>query len=109
MKAQAAEALKLANHVRIWRHRLIGRLRRHETTVAEILDDPPDEVKTWSIAGLLRAQHRWGPLRARALVRRVGVNETRAVGELTARQRTLLIRELRGSEPATLYGKRTER
>ena len=87
---QVLEALSLANQVRSDRAALKREIYRGETTVAEVLADPPAFLARMPIGELIRAQALWGPTRSRKLLRRADVRETRRIGELTERQRGLI-------------------
>lgn len=91
---QTLEALAVANEVRFARAELKREIFRGETSVAEVLADPPTYLARMPIGELLRAQSLWGPTRSRKLLRRAEIRETRRVGELTERQRDLIARLL---------------
>jgi hypothetical protein len=59
-------------------------------TVAAVLRECPDHVRTWTLGELLMAQHRWGQRRMLKLLQRTGLNPTKEIGTLTERQRALL-------------------
>ena len=48
-----------------------------------------------TIGELLRSQRRWGRTRARKFLFSIALNENRELGRLTARQRAMLVTELR--------------
>ena len=48
-----------------------------------------------TIGELLRSQRRWGRTRARKFLFSIALNENRELGRLTARQRAMLVIELR--------------
>lgn len=88
--------LARANEVRCGRARLGARIAAGEATVAAVLLAPPPETLTWTVGGLLMAQHRWGATRMHKLLSRTGsedappISELKRVGALTDRQRRLL-------------------
>lgn len=65
--------------------RLVGRER-----AADLLRDPPPELRTLAARKLLLRVKGVGEQRADRLLLRVGASADRAVGELTVRQRDLL-------------------
>jgi hypothetical protein len=88
--AQHMDALADANRVRFARAELKRRIMEGEVSVAEVLADPPREARRMTLESLLTAQAYWGPRRARAFLREVGISEVRTVEQFTARQRDLL-------------------
>lgn len=82
-------ALQRANDVRLRRAALKQSVRTGERRLADILDD--HAVQTATIYELLRAPHRMGPSKSRTLLRMIGASPTLQVGDLTDRQRALLL------------------
>jgi hypothetical protein len=96
-KPQHMAALDRANEVRLARAELKRRIGRREVTVAEVLDpdgELPAEAVSMRVSELLEAQIRWGRTRARRLLNRLSIRENRKLGDLTERQRGLLVGEL---------------
>ena len=61
-----------------------------EVSVIEtILSDSP-EIERMAVIELLLSQRSWGYARCRGLLRAVPLSESKTVGSMTARQRTLL-------------------
>ena len=87
---QRTEALAKANAVYRSRANLKREIFRGETTVTEVLADPPAYLNRMAIGELLRAQKLWGNTRSRKLLRQAEIRENRRVGELTERQRDLI-------------------
>jgi hypothetical protein len=87
-------ALERANRVRIARAELKRKVGRGEVDVEEVLERPPWEAETMSVAELLRSQRRWGEVRTRRLLAPLRIVEERRLGALTRRQRVLVSREL---------------
>lgn len=92
--AQAMQALSTANTVRLDRSGIKRQIAAGETTVIEIINEPPSAVLTMTVADLLSAQHRWGTTRTRRLLAAIPLLESKRVGTLTARQRGVLIERL---------------
>jgi hypothetical protein len=86
--------LERANEVRLARADLKRRIAEGEASVAEVLQDPPDETNSWAIAELLMCQRRWGSTRCRKFLSKHQIIETKPVGALTERQRRILTDEL---------------
>lgn len=96
MSAQAMEALAHANEIRDGRAEIRRALRKRERTAAGVLASPPECVVTMTVHALLLEQHRWGPMRVGALLKRAGVGPRVKVGALTERQRNECLRLLEG-------------
>jgi hypothetical protein len=88
--AQNMDALADAHRVKSARAKLKRRLAEGEATVIEVLDEQPREARRMTLEALLMAQAYWGPRRARALLRDLGISEVRTVEQITARQRDLI-------------------
>jgi hypothetical protein len=91
---QRLQALERANEVRLARAELKRRIAEGESSVAEVLRDPPHEAKSWAIGELLTCQRRWGSTRCRKFLSRHQIIETKPVGALTERQRRILVDQL---------------
>jgi hypothetical protein len=63
-------------------------------SAAEVILAPPNAASSWAIGDLLMSQRRWGSTRCRKFLVRNQINETKAVGALTERQRRLLAGQL---------------
>jgi len=94
---QRMRALEQANKVRVARAELKRRIALGEVCAADVILEPPEEVRTWSVADLLLSQRRWGSTRCTKFLQRNQITETKPIGSLTDRQRRLLARELRRS------------
>ena len=99
---QRLRALGRANEVRLARAELKRRIADGETSVVEVLRDPPNEASTWEIGELLMSQRRWGSTRCRKFLNRHQISETKQVGALTARQRRILAEQLEICAPRVL-------
>lgn len=89
-REQPLRALQHANRIRSARARMKRAIARGELSVAEVLVECPEHVKTMAIADLLMCQRRWGETRCRRLLETVGISERRPVGSLTQRQRLVV-------------------
>ena len=91
---QRLRALRLANLMRSQRARLKRQLARGELGVPQVIEHSPPEVQGMALGELLASQRQWGSEHSRRLLQRVGVQEQRRLGQLTERQRRLLIAAL---------------
>lgn len=93
---QHLQALGRANEVRLARARLKRRVSDGKVTVAEVILERPRDVANMTIVELLLSQKRWGETKCSRFLAQLGLPETKTVGSLTERQRTLLVRNLSG-------------
>lgn len=100
---QRLRALERANEIRLARAELKRRIARGHVCVAEVILAPPCEAASWAIGDLLMSQRRWGTTRCRKFLVRNQINETKAVGALTERQRRLLAAQLQAVKSETGY------
>jgi hypothetical protein len=84
------QALQRANEVRLARAELKRNVGDGAITVDEIILTCPWEAASMTIAELLTSQRRWGTTRCRKFLAGIGMPETKTVGSMTERQRTLL-------------------
>jgi hypothetical protein len=91
---QYLRALERANKVRLARAELKRAITRGDLAATDVVSSCPWEAATMSVAELLTSQRRWGRTRARKLLTPLLIGEDRQLGELTERQRQLLVREL---------------
>lgn len=91
---QRLRALERANEIRLARAELKRRIADGHVSAAAVILAPPGEASSWSIGDLLMSQRRWGSTRCRKFLVRNQINETKAVGALTERQRRLLADQL---------------
>lgn len=91
MSAQSLEALSAANRARSLRSQLKRDVAAGNLTVAEVLVDPPPYTLRMPLFDLLAAQPRWGAKRTRRLLTLLQISELRLIGELTYRQRDLIV------------------
>jgi len=87
---QHMQALQRANEVRLARAVLKRRIGDGAITVDEIILNSPWEAASMTIAELLTSQRRWGATRCSKFLAGIGMPETKTVGSMTERQRTLL-------------------
>lgn len=59
--------------------------------MAEVVEQMPFEAESMKLVELLTAQRRWGQARARKLLALLSLMESKRVGTLTPRQRSLLL------------------
>jgi hypothetical protein len=89
-RPQHMQALQRANEVRLARAELKRNVGDGAITVDEIILTCPWEAASMTIAELLTSQRRWGTTRCRKFLAGIGMPETKTVGSMTERQRTLL-------------------
>ncbi|MGA2926532.1 MAG: hypothetical protein ABSG43_11145 [Solirubrobacteraceae bacterium] len=87
---QRMRALERANEVRLARAELKRRIAAGRVPVARVILVPPLEARSWAVGELLASQKRWGSTRCRKFLQRHRISETKALGDLTERQRRLL-------------------
>ncbi len=83
-------ALERANKVRLARAELKRRIAEGHVSAARVILAPPFEAHNWAVGELLTSQKRWGSTRCRKFLQRHRISETKALGDLTERQRRLL-------------------
>lgn len=105
-RKQRHQALDRANEIRLARAELRRRIASGEIFAASVLLDVPDEARTMEVGELLIQQRRWGLKRTRRFLGRNQVAETKAIGQLTERQRQLLAQELANHLRRTPVGRR---
>jgi hypothetical protein len=89
-RPQHMQALQRANEVRLARAELKRKVGEGAITVDEVILTCPWEAASMTIAELLTSQRRWGTTRCRKFLAGIGMPETKTVGSMTERQRTLL-------------------
>lgn len=87
---QRMRALERANKVRLARAELKRRIAEGHVSAARVILVPPFEAHNWAVGEVLASQKRWGTTRCRKFLQRHRISETKAVGDLTQRQRQLL-------------------
>ncbi|MDQ3724173.1 MAG: hypothetical protein M3376_14175 [Actinomycetota bacterium] len=87
---QHMQALQRANEVRLARAELKRNIGAGTISIAEVILACPWEAASMTIAELLTSQRRWGMSRAGKFLAGIGMPETKTVGSMTERQRSLL-------------------
>ena len=103
---QHMRALDRANRVRLARAELKREIAEGSRTVADVVAECPWESESMMISDLLMSQHRWGRTRCRRFLASTSIPETKTVGSLTDRQRTLLAAKLNGDIVADPFADR---
>ena len=80
-------ALAHANQIRLARAAMKRSIKAGVLDAAEVFKTCPDEVTKMTVSELLCSQQRWGKARARKFLVPLAINENRALGKLTLRQR----------------------
>jgi len=86
MTEQQAMALAEANRVRMARAALKRKIKAGELHVWDVLRKPPEFILGIEIGALVMCERRWGLSRARSLLARIPIRETRQLRLLTERQ-----------------------
>lgn len=89
-RPQHMQALQRANEVRLARAELKRNIGEGTITVGEVIRTCPWEAASMTIAELLTSQRRWGTTRCSKFLAGIGMPETKTVGSMTERQRSLL-------------------
>lgn len=99
--AQKNAALEKAQHIRLRRAEIKREIAaagpKGTEMAADLILDPPVELESMRVAGLLQAIYRMGQDRAFRLVNRLGMSESRPIGKLTDRQREVLAEALKAT------------
>src|ERR1700743_2651865 len=82
------------NSVRLARAELKRAVARGDLDPAEVVRDCPWQTESMTISELLTSQRRWGRTRARKFLMPLSRSETKQLGTLPPRQRTMLAAEL---------------
>ena len=85
------DALRRSSEVRFARAVLKRKIGDHSVTVREVILTCPWEAASMTIAELLTSQRRWGATRCSTFLARIGMPETKTLGSMTERQRSLLV------------------
>lgn len=92
---QRARSLERANQIRFARARMKRQLRVGLVDETALLVDPPLFLRSMKVSRFLVAIPTIGDVKARLLMRQVGISEGKTVGGLSDRQRTELVILLR--------------
>ena len=84
------DALRRSSEVRFARAALKRRIGDNRVTVREVILTCPWEAASMTIAELLTSQRRWGATRCSTFLADIGMPETKTLGSMTERQRSLL-------------------
>jgi hypothetical protein len=85
------EALRRANDIRVKRAQLKKDLKSGDTSIEEILRDPPQFVSTAKVFDMLMAVPKFGRVKAARLLQTCRISQSKTVGGLSDRQRQELI------------------
>src|SRR3954470_1840369 len=88
---QRMEALKRANDIRVKRAQLKKDLKSGETSIEQILREPPEFVSTAKVFDMLMAVPKFGRVKAARLLNQCRISQSKTVGGLSDRQRHELI------------------
>ncbi len=93
-RSQSMSALRHANRVRIARAELKRGVAVGARDVGEVILHCPHEARGMTVADLLMSQRRWGAIRARKMLARLPISESKRLGSMTDRQCQALARLL---------------
>jgi hypothetical protein len=103
--AQRLQALRRANEVRLARAATKRKIAAGTMSVIEAIGSDSSEISRMAVSELLLSQRSWGTARCRGLLMAVPLSETKTVGSMTARQRSLLAALLTNEmQPRSLHG-----
>jgi hypothetical protein len=88
--SQCLRALELANSVRVARAALKRRVGAGQVGAGDVLLSAPREAASMSMEDLLCSQRGWGGRRTHVFLVQFGISESKTIGSLTDRQRSLL-------------------
>ena len=94
-KAQALEALGLANEIRIARARLKESIRDGSQDPLEVLENPPTYAEGMSLEKFLKTIPRLGPQKTQKMLCHCQIRPSATLGEMTERQRRVLARSIK--------------
>lgn len=84
------EALKRANEIRSQRAQLKKELKAGERDITDVLQDPPEFLKTAKVIDLLLVVPKFGRVKATRVLTRCRISQAKTVGGLSERQRAEL-------------------
>jgi hypothetical protein len=88
---QHIQALQRANEVRLARAELKRQVAEGVVPVGNVIAECPWEAASMTIAELLVSQRRWGTTRCAKFLTGIGMPETKTIGSMTERQRSVLV------------------
>jgi hypothetical protein len=89
------DALQRANHVRSQRAALKEALKKGDTSIVAVIQDPPDYLLTAKVLDLIMAAPKYGRVKAARVMERCRVSPSKTVGGLSDRQRRELLEALK--------------
>ena len=87
---QYRDALRGSDEIRLARAELKRKIGKGTVTASEVILTCPWEAASMTIAELLMSQRRWGATRCSKFLADIGMAESKTIGSMTERQRTLL-------------------
>lgn len=88
------EALQRANEIRSKRAQLKKELKAGEKDITEVLEQPPEFLKTAKVIDLLLVVPKFGRVKATRVLTKCRISQSKTVGGLSERQRAELQDEL---------------
>ena len=92
--SQRMEALQKANAIRSQRAQLKKDLKSGDLEIVEVLQAPPEFLKTAKVMDLLLVVPKFGRVKASRVLTRCRISQAKTVGGLSERQRTELCETL---------------
>ena len=88
--SQRMDALRKANEIRSQRAQLKKELKAGERDIVEVLQQPPEFLRTAKVLDLLLVVPKFGRVKAARVLTRCRISQAKTVGGLSERQRTEL-------------------
>lgn len=92
---QRTTALQHANRVRLQRASLKRALKMRTVDVIDLFTNPPEYIHSMKVIDLLESLHKWGPAKARPILRTAEISESKTMLGMTDRQRNTLVELLK--------------
>lgn len=89
--SQRMEALRRANEIRSARAQLKKNLRNGDTTIRDIIAEPPEYVMTAKVFDMLMAVPKCGKVKATRFLNHCRISQGKTMGGLSERQRNELL------------------
>lgn len=89
--SQRMEALRRANEIRTARAQLKKNLRTGDTTIRDIIAEPPEYVMTAKVFDMLMAVPKCGKVKATRFLNHCRISQGKTMGGLSERQRNELL------------------
>ena len=92
---QRMDALQRANDIRTARARLKRELKAGQTSIHQLLIDPPEYLETAKVFDMLLAVPKYGRVKVNKVLQQCRISPSKTIGGLSERQRAELVSLLR--------------